>query len=63
MQVTTRLERRLGAGTRMGQGPSQGDRRGSIVLAKRLSALEKKLDVALKDAEVMLAEIRAINRK
>ena len=38
-------------------------RRTSATLAKRLSALEKKLDVALKDAEDMLAEIRAINRK
>ena len=58
----TRLERRFGVGTRMGQDTHQGDRRGSIV-SKRLSALEKKLDVALKEAEEMLAEIRAINRK
>ena len=62
MQVTTRSGR-LGAGRRIGQEPYRGDRRGSTVIAKRLSALEKKLDVALKDAEEMLAEIRAINRK
>ena len=54
------------ARTDRGYIPSLRDvqgRRTNAILAKRLNLLDKKLNVAIKDAEEMLAELRAINRK